>query len=228
MKKGPYHLGIIMDGNRRFAREKGLSPLKGHEFGVKVFEQLGKWCLERGIHILTIYAFSSENWKRTKEEVDYLLRLLELSIEKHFEKVHNEGIQINILGDLSRLSEGLREKLRGVVEKTKENTKGILNVALNYGGRWDIVEAVKKIVASGISQDQITEDTVRQNLSTASYPDPELIIRTSGEQRLSNFLTWQSAYSELYFCPKFWPEFTKEDFGTAIDWYLARQRRFGK
>lgn len=221
------HLGIILDGNRRWAKSNGLPTLEGHRRGYEKIKKVGEWCLEEGIDILTVYAFSTENWNRSKEEVDYLMALLKDGLTKEAEYFKNKNIRVKIIGRIADLSLDLREAVKNIEEKTKNCDKGLLNIAISYGGRVEITEAVKKIVEEKIPVEQITEDTISSRIYTAGLPDADLIIRTSGEQRLSGFLTWQSYYSELYFTPVPWPAFSKEDLKEAIDWFMKRGRRFG-
>ncbi len=221
------HLAIIMDGNRRWARAKGLPTIEGHRQGYKTFKKVGEWCLEKGIKILTVYAFSTENWRRSKEEVNYLMGLLEKALTEEISFFQKKGIQVKIIGRLSDFSQKLQQAIQNIEEKTKQGIKGRLNIALSYGGRAEIVEAIKKIARQKIPAEKITEKTVEENLYTAGLPDPEMVIRTSGEQRLSGFLLWQSSYSELYFTPTLWPDFSREDLEKAIQWFQSRQRRFG-
>lgn len=223
----PKHIGIIMDGNRRWAKKRGLPTLLGHKKGYEIAMKVGEWCLNRGVKILTIYAFSTENWNRSKKEVSYLMMLLKNALTKEVEKLHNKGIQIRVIGIRKGLAKDILEAIKNATERTKNNTRGILNIAINYGGRIEIVEAVKKIVQKRYLSSQITENLISENIFTAGLPDPDLIIRTSGEQRLSGFLTWQSVYSELLFITKHWPEFTEKDIDYAIEEFSRRNRRFG-
>ncbi|MFA4998558.1 MAG: polyprenyl diphosphate synthase [Candidatus Paceibacterota bacterium] len=226
MSNTPNHLGIILDGNRRWAREKGLPALEGHRRGMEVTKKVVKWCKDKGIKILTLFVFSTENWKRTKKEVDFLMNLLEQAFSKKgVEEINKEGIRIKIIGQKEKLSSPLQKKIKEIEEMTKNNKKMILNFALSYGGRAEIIDAVKNIVKKGISPDKINEEVMKENLWTS---DVDLIIRTGKEQRISNFLIWQAAYSELYFPQKYWPEFTEKDLGEALKEYSRRQRRFGQ
>ena len=228
-KNNPKHLGIIIDGNRRWARANGLPLLEGHRRGYDKLKDLGKWCKKRGVKILTVYAFSTENWNRAKEEVSYLMKLFEKALdEKNIRPFNKEGIRIRVIGQKERLSRTLQKKIKEVEEMTKDNKEGILNLAISYSGRPEIIEAIKKIIGKKISADKITEEVVNDNLWTAGLSDPDLIIRTSGEQRLSGFLTWQSVYSELYFCKKHWPDFSEKDLDIAFKEYSKRERRYGK
>lgn len=226
MAKTPHHLGIIIDGNRRWAKERGLPTLEGHRKGFKKIEKLLKWCLERGIKILTLFVFSTENWKRSKKEVDYLMGLFKQSFSKeNVGKINKEGIRIKAIGQRKKLPSAVQKLVKEAEESTEKNEKMILNFALSYGGRTEIIEAVKNIIRRKISPDKISEDTIKKNLWTS---DVDLIIRTGKEQRISNFLIWQAAYSELYFSPKYWPDFNEKDLDKALEDYALRHRRFGK
>jgi len=228
LKNIPYHLGIIIDGNRRWAKERGLPTLVGHHKGLdKVKKALG-WAKNRGIKILTIFVFSTENWKRSKLEVNYLMKLLEQGLndfKKNIKKINKDGIRIKIIGQRERVPASLRKIITELEELTKNNKEMTVNIALSYGGRAEIVEAFKKIIEKKIPAEKITEEIIKENLWTS---DVDLIIRTGREQRTSNFLIWQGAYSELYFSPKYWPEFTEQDLDKALADYSDRQRRMGK
>ncbi|MFA5070603.1 MAG: isoprenyl transferase [Patescibacteria group bacterium] len=226
-EKIPRHLGIIMDGNRRWARARGLPTLYGHKKGYDKIMKMGDLCLKKGIKILTVYAFSTENWNRSKKEVAYLMRLLKHGLTTDIRSLHKKNVKVQVIGRIKELSKDLQKAIGETMALTKNNTRGILNIAINYGGRPEIIDAVKKIVAKKINPVKITEKLVAENLYTAGMPDPDLIIRTSGEMRLSNFLTWQSSYSELYFIKKHWPDFSEKDLDEAIAEYSRRQRRFG-
>lgn len=223
----PKHIGIIMDGNRRWARSRGLPTLIGHKRGYDIAMKVGEWCLARGVKILTIYAFSTENWNRTKKEVSYLMKLLKRALTDEIDNLHKKGIQVRVIGIKKGLSQDILEAIKKAMAKTKKNKKGILNIALNYGGRVEIVEAVKKIIQKKYKPSQVTEGLINKNIFTAGLPDPDLIIRTSDEQRISGFLTWQSVYSELLFVKKHWPSFTEKDIDLAIEEYTKRNRRYG-
>jgi len=227
-KNIPKHVAVIMDGNRRWAKEKNLSLLKGHEAGAETFKKIAQKCLDLGVKHLTVYAFSTENWNRSKEEVSYLMSLLESWLKKQKKFVNDNRIRFNSIGQIEKLPENLRKTVREIMDNTKNNAKGVLNLALSYGGRQEILEAVKKIVAAKISPEKINEEVFDSHLYTAGQPDPDLLIRTSGEQRLSGFLPWQSVYSELYFSQKYWPDFSEADLEEAIEEYQRRKRRFGK
>lgn len=221
------HLGIIMDGNRRWAKEHGLPSLEGHRRGYNKMKEVGDWCLARGIEILTVYAFSTENWNRSAEEVAYLMKLLKEALTKELPEFMAKGIKLKIIGSRERLSADLVEAIDQAEKQTRNNQRGILNIALNYGGHLEIVEAMRKIAAQGKTPEEITEELIAQNIYTAGQPDPDLIIRTSGEHRLSGFLTWQSVYSELYFVKTHWPAFSEQDLDQIIEDFNQRERRFG-
>jgi len=226
MKKIPYHLGIIVDGNRRWAKERGLPTFAGHRQGLKKVKEVIKWCKQRRIKILTLFVFSTENWKRSKIEVNYLMKLFKQTFnKKNIKEIHKEGIKVRVIGQRERLEKSLQKAIKDVEGLTKDNKGMILNFALSYGGRAEIVEAIKKIIEKKISPEKINEDVISQNLWAS---DLDLIIRTGMEQRISNFLIWQAAYSELYFCKKYWPAFTEKDLEEALKEYNQRQRRFGK
>ncbi len=226
MKKIPYHLGIIVDGNRRWAKERGLPTFAGHRQGLKKVKEVIKWCKQQGIKILTLFVFSTENWKRSKIEVNYLMKLFKQTFnKKNIKEIDKDGIRVRVIGQREKLEKSLQKAIKDVEELTKSNKEMTLNFALSYGGRAEIVEVIKKIIEKKIPSEKITEDIISQNLWTS---DLDLIIRTGMEQRISNFLIWQAAYSELYFCKKYWPAFTEKDLEEALEEYNRRQRRFGK
>ncbi len=231
VKNIPNHIAIIMDGNRRWAKQKKIDVRLGHKKGAETVETIAKYCNKIGVKYLTVYAFSTENWKRTKEEVGALMLLLQNYLDLFAKTADSENIRIRILGSRDGLSEGLLKKIDDTVEKTKNNTGLTFNIALNYGGRDEIVKTVKNIANavknSIIEIDEINEKTISDNLYTAGQPDPDLLIRTSGEIRLSNFLPWQLVYSEFLFIDKNWPDFTEEDLDNAIIEYQKRTRKFG-
>lgn len=225
----PHHVGIIIDGNRRWAKENGLPTLEGHRQGLEKVKEVGRWCWDRGVRILTIFAFSTENWNRSKAEVRYLMRLLGQALaKKEVKRLNKEGIKVRVIGQRERLPKSLQGAIKQAEELTENNKQGILNIALSYGGRAEITEAIRKIIREKVSEAEINESLVGQNLWTNGLPDPDLIIRTAGEQRLSNFLIWQAAYSELYFCQKYWPDFSEKDLDEALEDYGKRQRSFGR
>jgi len=223
----PNHIGIILDGNRRWAKERGLPTLQGHKRGAENLKKVVTYAQKKGIKIISVYAFSTENWNRTKKEVDYLMNLLGDFIGKYLPQMQKEGVQLRCMGSLDRLPAKLRNNLIKAVEETKNNSNIILNIGINYGGRDELERAVKKIVEKGYSEDEINSDLISQNLDTAGLPDPDLIIRTSGEQRVSGFMTWQSVYSELYFPKVYWPDFDEKELDKAVEEFNKRQRRFG-
>lgn len=229
VEKVPSHLAIIIDGNRRWAKKKGLSSLQGHKKGLDNVEKIGDYCIKKGVKILTLYVFSSENWKRSKKEVNYLMKLFINNLtKKNIKRFNDKGIKFQVIGQKEKLPKLLQEKIKETEEATKNNKKSILNLAISYGGRPEIIQAVKKIIKKKIPLNKINEKTIDQNLWTANLPHPDFIIRTGGEIRLSNFLTWQSAYSEFYFTKKYWPEFSNKDLDKALEDYSNRERRFGK
>lgn len=227
-KRVPRHVAIIMDGNGRWALARGLPRLAGHRAGTENLRQVIEACGEIGIEYLTIYAFSTENWGRPLEEVQGLMRILEDVIDRELPELNEQGVQLRHIGVLDRLKPELRQKVLDAIELTKNNDRLVLNVAFNYGGRDEIICAIKNIIRSGVSPDDIDEELVSQHLYTAGVPDPDLIIRTSGELRGSNFLIWQGAYAEWYFTPTFWPNFDREELKQAVTEYSKRERRFGK
>jgi len=223
----PRHIAIIMDGNGRWARRRGLPRIAGHRAGTENIRRIVEACVEEGVEILTIYAFSTENWTRPREEVQGLLGILSEVIERETDNLHRNGVQVRHIGRLEELSPEIQSKISRSVERTRENRRLILNVAFNYGGRAEIVDAVRKIVARGLPADQVDEKVVAAFLYTAGCPDPDLIVRTAGEMRLSNFLVWQAAYSEFYSTAALWPDFDKEELHKAIVEYGRRVRKFG-
>lgn len=223
----PRHVAIIMDGNGRWATSRGLPRTEGHRQGKENLRRILEACVEFGVDILTIYAFSTENWERPPSEVGVLMSILNLVLDQEVKKLHKNGVQVRHIGKLDGVDENLQRKIREACEYTKENDRLILNVAFNYGGRDEICRAVQRIIADGIPADDVTEDLISSYMYTADLPDPDLIIRTSGEFRLSNFLLWQGAYSEYYSSPRFWPDFGREELLEAIWDYSRRRRRFG-
>ncbi len=223
----PYHLAIIMDGNGRWAKARGLPRLAGHRAGTENLRRTLKACVRHGIKILTIYAFSTENWGRPAEEVRGLMTILEQVIERELKELHEQGVQIRHIGRSDNVSPRLLKKIQKAVELTKHNDTLILNVAFNYGGRQEIIDAVRRIMREGIDPAKVDDALLSQYLYTAGQPDPDLIIRTSGEMRVSNFLIWQGAYAELYVTPTYWPDFNEDELQKALDHYAARERRFG-
>ncbi len=227
-KRLPKHVAVIMDGNGRWATSRGLPRLAGHRAGTENLRRIITSCVEFGIPYLTIYAFSTENWARPLEEVQGLLRILEDVIDKELAELNEEGVQLRHIGHLDRLKPHLRQKVIDAIELTKNNDKLVLTVAFNYGGRDEIICAIQRMIRDHVQEDEVTVDLVNRYLFTAGTPDPDLIIRTSGEYRGSNFLIWQSAYAEWYFTPTYWPDFDKEAFIQALEEYSRRNRRFGR
>lgn len=224
----PAHIGIIMDGNGRWAATRGLPRLEGHRAGTENLRRIIRACVEFGVRYLTVYAFSTENWGRPVEEVSGLMKILESVLENELKNLHEEGVQIRHLGRLDRLSPSLAKKIRHAVEITKDNQRLVLCIAWNYGGRDELVYAVQQMVSEGLAAEAIDEKAISAHLFSAGIPDPDLIIRTSGEFRTSNFLIWQAAYAEWVFSPAFWPDFDKEALWQAILDFSHRERRFGK
>jgi undecaprenyl diphosphate synthase len=224
----PQHIVLFPDGNRRWARQKGLNTLEGHKKGFENLINFCDWCKKRGVQAGTAFGFSTENWNRSKEEVDYLMKLLENGLINNLAKSDKNGVRVRVIGQRDRLPKSLQEAIKKIEESTKNNSKFFLNLAISYGGKWDILNAVKNIVKEGITPDQIDEKLFEDHLSTAGLPAPDFIIRAGGEMRLSNFVLWQAAYAELYFCPKFWPDFTEDDLDIALAEFDKRSRRFGK
>jgi len=227
----PEHIAIIMDGNRRWAKQRKLDVRLGHKKGAETIEMIAKYCNKIGVKYLTVYAFSTENWKRTKEEVGALMLLLQNYLDIFAKTADSENIRIKMLGNREGLSEGLLNKIDNTIEMTKNNTGLTFNIAFNYGGRDEIVKAMQKIASKAkegkINIEDINENLISEHLYTNSIPDPDLMIRTSGEIRTSNFLPWQLVYSEFYFTDKLWPDFSTEDLDNAILEYSKRTRKFG-
>ena len=223
----PRHIAIIMDGNGRWANRRGMPRLAGHRAGTENIRRIVTECVQQGVRYLTLYAFSTENWSRPSREIDGLMRILGDFIDRETRNLHAEGVQIRHLGSLEGISELLQRKIHAAITLTQDNQRLTLAVAFNYGGRRDIVDAVRELVALGTSAEVIDEQSISDHLSTRGMPDPDLIIRTSGEWRLSNFLIWQAAYSEYWTTPVFWPDFGPDHLRQAIDDYGQRERRFG-
>ena len=228
----PRHIAVIMDGNGRWAKEQGKMRVFGHQHGVDAVRNVTEACAELGVEYLTLYAFSTENWNRSSFEVDALMSLLTQALKTEVKTLNDNNIRLDAVGDLTRLPKLQYNALMSAIENTKDNTRMTLTLCLSYSGRWELTETVKKIagkVKNGeLNPEDINEKMVCDNLATSYMPDPDLLIRTSGEIRISNFLLWQLAYSELYFTKKYWPDFSKEDLYEAIIDYQSRERRFGK
>ena len=227
----PEHIAIIMDGNRRWAKARGKAASFGHKEGAKTLEKIVRYANKISLEYITVYAFSTENWKRAEDEVKALMMLLQNYLDEYAKRADTENIKVKILGDITALSEGMQKSIKKCMERTKDNTGVTFNIALNYGGRDEIIKAIKQIATEvkeeKISIDEITEETVSNHLYTKGEPDPDLLIRTSGELRLSNFLPWQLVYSEFLFIDKNWPDFDEKDLDDAIIEYQKRTRKFG-
>jgi undecaprenyl diphosphate synthase len=223
----PRHIGIIMDGNGRWARRRGRPASFGHRAGVRAIKRVLDACEKLGVNVLSIYAFSTENWSRPRAEVRALMRLFHETMQREIDEMHQRGVRIVVSGRRDELSSRMRERIEEAVKRTAANKNGVLNVCLNYGGRAEIVDAVKKLVVDGVVADQIDEVSIASRLYNPDLPDPDLIIRTAGERRVSNFLLWQSAYSEMLVSETLWPDFDVEDLKAALADYAARVRRFG-
>lgn len=230
--KTPKHIAIIMDGNGRWAKQRFQPRFMGHRAGVKTVENIVKHCAQRGVEVLSLFAFSSENWRRPGKEVSLLMELFSHALNNQVKKLHDNNIKLQIIGDTGRFSDSLQQQITKAQDLTRNNTGLTLNIAANYGGRWDITQSVRQLakqVASGeLEADAISEEMINSHLSTASLPEPDLFIRTGGEQRVSNFLLWQMAYTEFYFTDVLWPEFSSDELDKAIDSFTHRERRFGR
>lgn len=223
----PAHVAIIMDGNGRWAYSRGLDRLQGHEAGTENIRRILRHAAKRGVKYLTIWAFSTENWRRPEEEVSGLMEILGRTLISETEELHRQGAQLRHIGDLSALAPQLQESVNEAMRLTAENDRIVLTIAFNYGGRQELIHAAKRMITEGVDADSITEETFGNYLYMPELPEPDLIIRTSGEYRLSNFLLWQGAYSELFFTPRYWPDFSEDDFDDALNDYTHRERRFG-
>ena len=223
--KIPQHVAIIMDGNGRWAKERGQIRVKGHNEGMKALREIVKRSDVLGVKYLTVYAFSTENWKRPADEVSGIFKLLVKYVASELDELHNNNVQVNIIGDWSKVPDDAKKAIAKAIDTTKNNTGLVFNIAINYGGRAEIVKACKELIAEGI--ENVTEEEFAKKLYTANCPDPDVIIRTGGEFRLSNFLTWQSAYSELVVVDTFWPDFTPDEYERALEIFQTRDRRFG-
>ena len=226
--KLPQHVAMIMDGNGRWALSRGLPRLAGHKAGTENLRRVIRASAKFGIKYLTIYAFSTENWGRPPEEVRGLMYILEDVIDRELAELHKEGVQLRHIGRLERLAPSIQKKVLHAIEITKDNSRLVVNVAFNYGGRDEIVNAIQNIMKDGIPVEEVTDELVSRYLYTAGVPDPDLIIRTSGELRVSNFLIWQAAYSEWYVTPTYWPDFDEKEYRRALEIFAGRDRRYGK
>ena len=224
----PRHVAIIMDGNRRWARDRGLPDAQGHAAGVEAIRPIVEHAQDRGVEVLSIFAFSRENWARARGEVETLFALLESAIRDYTPDLVRQGVRVRLLGRIDELSEATRASIGDALSATADGTRMTLNVAFNYSGRSEIVDAVRRCIAEGVASDELDEPHIAARLYTADLPEPDLLIRTGGEQRVSNFLLWQSAYAELYFCECYWPDFDPDAFDAALAEYARRSRRFGR
>jgi undecaprenyl diphosphate synthase len=223
----PQHVAIIMDGNGRWAKRRGLPRAAGHRAGAENLRRIINACVEFGIKILTIYAFSTENWGRPEREIKALMKIFARVLDQEIDDLYAQGVCLHHLGELTGISPSLQEKVRRAIDLTKDNDRLILNVAFNYGGRAEILHAVKHMVEDGVKADEVTEDLFNSYLFTSGLPDPDMVVRTSGELRISNFLIWQAAYAEYYPTPALWPDFGREELYEAIVAFNQRERRFG-
>jgi undecaprenyl diphosphate synthase len=224
----PRHVAVVMDGNGRWAQKQKQKRIFGHQHAMTAVRETVEAGTELGVKYITLYTFSTENWNRPKEEVDGIMELLVRTIQSETPQLKKNGVRLEVIGDMGRLPELSREKLQGCMAETSGNDRLVLVLALSYSSRWEIGEAIRKMIAAGVKSEEIDEESIRPYLTTKDYPDPDLLIRTGGELRLSNFLLWQMAYTEFYFTEKLWPDFRKEDFRAAVEAFQGRQRRFGK
>ncbi|MCC6382082.1 MAG: di-trans,poly-cis-decaprenylcistransferase [Dehalococcoidia bacterium] len=223
----PRHVAIIMDGNGRWATQRGLPRVAGHRAGTENIRRVIERFADHGVQYLTLYAFSTENWSRPQREVRALIRLLRYFLRRELDNLHRNNIRLQMLGHIETLPEWLQRQVGDAILLTRENSRMALNICFSYGGRDDVVLAVRRLLAEGVAADDVTEEALAARLLTAGMPDPDLLIRTAGEQRISNFLLWQSAYAELYFTDAFWPDFGREDIDMALAEYGRRKRKFG-
>ncbi|MDD5382615.1 MAG: isoprenyl transferase [Candidatus Margulisbacteria bacterium] len=224
----PQHIAIIMDGNGRWAKERGLPRIAGHREGAESVRAVLKACVEFGVKYLTVYAFSTENWRRPQEEVDFLMELFSATIDRELDELMAEGVKLNFLGRLARFSPEIQAKMKKAADKTAENKRITVSVMLNYGGRAEIVDALRQMTNDKLANEQINEENISKYLYTCGIPDPDLLIRTANEMRVSNFLLWQIAYAEIYVTPVYWPDFRREQLKEAIEDYQKRVRKFGQ
>ncbi|HYV23073.1 MAG TPA: polyprenyl diphosphate synthase [Candidatus Bathyarchaeia archaeon] len=224
----PRHLAIVMDGNRRWARQRHLPAIAGHRAGVETIRRTLRAARERGVEYLTLYSFSTENWSRDSEEVGALMALLEETVRRETKTLVEDGVRLRVIGRLQDLSERLQRAIATAVKATSPGTRGVMTLAFNYGGRAEIVDAVKRLVAEGVAADQVDEAAIAERLYAPEHPDPDLLIRTGGELRVSNFLLWEVAYSEMWATQVLWPDFSVTDLDAALTSYAERERRFGK
>jgi undecaprenyl diphosphate synthase len=221
----PVHVGLILDGNRRWAKRRGMPKLEGHRKGYNNLKDLAKHAADRGIKYLSAYIFSTENWNRSKDEVEYLMKLAYQLLTRDVEELNRENIRVIWLGSRQKISKKLQSAIDKAVETTKSNTRGTLCLCFNYGGRQEVMDAAQKLIDEGVKT--VTPDNFQEAIYAPEVPDVDLIVRTSGQYRISGYMLWRSAYSELYFIDKYWPDFNRDDFDHALDWYASRERRFG-
>ncbi len=221
------HIAFIPDGNRRYAKERGMSSFEGHALGYERFKDVVQWCKDLGINEVTFWGFSTENWKRSKEEVGYLMDLFVRMLTRDLADLAKDGVRVRVIGRRTDLPNNVQKAILHAEESTAHCTERFVNLLFNYGGRVEYIEAVKSVIAAGVKPEEVTEELVKSHLWSAAITDPDLIVRSSGEQRLSGFLPWGSTYSELYFAPMHWPAFERKDLEEAIEWYNGRERRFG-
>ncbi len=226
--KTPQHIALIPDGNRRWAREKDVAPVKGHRNGLENFKEFSRWCRDAGVQCLTAFGFSSENWHRSEKEVRYLCDLFEQHLRRNIDEFQKNGVFVNVVGDISAFPQSLQDIIITVRNETRDDAAYTLNLALGYGGRWDITQAARTVAREVDRGEEITEEMMAQHLVSAEVPPIDLLIRTGGERRISNFFLWQLAYAELYFSDVLWPDFSHDDFSDALREYSRRQRRFGQ
>jgi undecaprenyl diphosphate synthase len=228
----PKHIAIIMDGNGRWAKQRHQPRFMGHRAGVKSVEKIVKYCVEKQVLVLSLFAFSSENWRRPGKEVSLLMELFALVLKQQVKRLHKNNVRLKIIGDISKFSSSLQKQISEAKKTTENNTGLTINIAANYGGQWDITQSVqqlaKQVQAGTLKPEQITESHISQGLTTAELPEPDLFIRTGGEQRVSNFMLWQMAYTEFYFTDTLWPDFDEQSLSLAIESFTHRERRFGK
>lgn len=223
----PHHVGLIMDGNRRWAKEKGLSGLKGHMAGYNKMKDVPEWFFDRGVKIVSVYAFSTENWKRSRKEVNYLMRLLKKALKEELGEFHKRGYRLMLSGRTNELPGELPELCKAAEKKTRDNKNGTLNICINYGGRAELVDAFKGMLKKKVKPKDVTEELVQRYLYHQELSDPDMIVRTSGENRMSGFQLWRSSYSEFFSIKKYWPDFSKRDVGRVLREYQKRTRKFG-
>jgi undecaprenyl diphosphate synthase len=228
LSRVPTHIAIIMDGNGRWAQARGLPRLAGHRAGTENLRRILTACVDFGVKILTIWAFSTENWRRPQEEVHGLMDIVEQVIDRELNELHKNGVRLRHVGRLEGISKPLQTKVRRAIELTQNNNRLVLNVAFNYGGKAELLDAIQRMIADGVRPEDVDEELVTSYLYTAGLPDPDMIIRTGNECRISNFMLWQGAYSEYYFTPVLWPDFDKEELRKALEDYARRERRFGR